>query len=829
MPGTGNTAPIRKIVKSLGPALIANTNVSGFPGVLNLVQMRPWVISVLIGAVVALHAFGADSGSEDAFLKGSLSVEMHGPGAAPFGIASAILGSTSMAYNLGRLQQMDFEPRSLFDADEAYAGDLDFTLRPISRNRWELEELIFRYTFRDQTRLDYDAQARMWDSMSDMGDVRYADGAWQGPPGWNPAFEPKIDLRLFRAETAAKCDDPEALGLLARARQIVSDTTSWTTCYELQVTVAHPMRPTGTSRWESPIGAVAIEAADGKLSFQGEGGALDPRDLPIPPNAPREAVESMKTFQAMYEAVELFLESGLPTLDSDLDMTWERTFRGPVAGGVRDSLIYAILTGATVIERYDVPLVDLVVEKVDETWQPKEKGDAPPVEVRVKPRSPESEPVPLRFTIFEVTRERGTCLNSQDEGTDLDLWVSTAGNGKFQAPEKRDDGWVVETRAPEKEVALEVESLDFGAWGRVKVEGKFGDRWIPLEIEGSDKEYTTIPRDERGDRENQVWDRWEERMAVEAGADGSEDLDVVPGSDYAGDGLSLYEEYRGFFVFGEHLRTDPERKTVLIHVQRGSGLYDFAKAVAGPTDLEVQVIRAEEFRGINRRVVNPNRGLHTLTDQHGLYLKNEHLEEGTKGIAEPFGCIGESPGCWEVVKVDRSKFLQCPNPQWDACGFQQRCRERRQVDQRDLQETVTHEILHALGAQHHGDNDPRKTALCLDVDVVDDCGVSNYYPPPCDDSGDAIQAYVAHPGGEHAGDQRCVMAYDSADVFKVRSPGGLVWATKPGSRFLREYEHAPTYLQICTQATGTLFNQGDGVGDAIRGRCRNQIRVSDQR
>jgi hypothetical protein len=788
------------------------------------------VASVLLGgAAIALRVLAAGSDSDEAELKGTLSVEMYGPGAAPFGIASAILGSTSMAYNLGQLQQGDFEPRALFDADETYAGDLDFTLRPRSRDRWELAELTFHYTFSDQTRLDYDEQARLWDSMADMGDVRWANGNWEGPSGWEPELEPKIDLRLFRAPSARECDDPQAAGLAARARRLISDTQDWVTCYELQVLVAHPMRPTGKSRWESPIGAVAIDAADGRLRFSGEGGALDPRDLPVPSGAPPEAVQSIKQIQALYEAMEQFLANGLPTLDADLDMTWERTFRGPVSGGIRDSLIYGILTGATVTERYNVGLVDLVVEKVDETWQPKEKDKATPVEVRVKPRSPESEPLPLRFTLFEVTREKGTCLNSQDETTDLDLWVSADGNAKFEAPEKRPDGWVVETREPEREVALRVESRDYGAWGRVKVEGKFGERWIPLEIEDSDQEHTTIPRDERGDKENQIWDRWEERMRVEAGVDPAEDLDIVPDSVFAGDGLSLYEEYRGVFVFGEHVRTDPERKTLLIHVQPGSGLYDYAKAAAAPTELEVRVIRKEEFRGTARRVINPNRGLHTLTEQHGLYLKNERLEDGTTGIVEPGTCIEGSPKDCEVVKVDRSKFKRCAEPSWDRCGQPQRCRTGQRIDQRSLQETVTHELLHAVGVQHHGDSDPRVTDVCFEIRVSDDCGIIDYYPPPCDSPDDRDTAYVAHPEGEHSGDLRCVMSYDTAAVFKQRRESGVDWARVGDTRYLRRFENPPVYLEVCKNANGTLFNDGDGVGNADRGGCQYEIHVSDVR
>ena len=56
----------------------------------------------------------------------------------------------------------------------------------------------------------------------------------------------------------------------------------------------------------------------------------------------------------------------------------------------------------------------------------------------------------------------------------------------------------------------------------------------------------------------------------------TEDKDSMPaGNQYAGDGLSAYEEYRGFMVHGKHRRTDWKLKDVFIWDRDSMGLGDF--------------------------------------------------------------------------------------------------------------------------------------------------------------------------------------------------------------------------------------------------------------
>lgn len=787
-------------------------------------------------AAVALVLMGATAG-EEAKLQGSLAITLRGSGAAPFGITAAIFGGTNMGYNLGRLLQtaerggleslggLDFQ--QVLPASESYQGTMDFELRAKGRNRWELERLKVRYDFVDRTRLEYD-QASIVDAMNDSGTVTFADGRWQAPGNWQPEADPKISLETFRAESRAQCEDPGVNRTLLKAKALISDTSDWVTCYDLEVFALHPMQPTGESHWKSPMGEVSVKARDGVLEFSGDSGLDFPSSLPLPPGTPDVTRKNIEAMLKMGQMTQDFLESGMGEIELNADMTWERSYRGVLQGRIKDDSTYAILSGAQARERLELSIVDLVLEKVERSWLPRGDDSGKPVAVKIKARSPESEPVPLRLTLYKVTEEKGTCLNSQDDETEFDLYVEASDNPLFKQPEKTKDGWVVETRQPQREATLEVRARDFGAWARLKAEGKFGENWYTLDIEDSDREYTTIPLDERADIENYVADAWEERMQVEAGTAADADMDVTPDSLYLGDGLSLYEEYRGFEVFGEHRRTDPERKTLLIHVQRGSGLYDYVKAASGPTDLEIHVIRAHEFGGIGDRRVNFNRGIHSTVEQHGLYVKGQRLADGVLGEAHPPGCLGRSTGCWQEIRVDRSKHRECAESSCDdACCDSLNCSGGQTINQRKLLDTVVHEMLHGLGVHHHGNSDWRKFRVCYHhiLEEEDGCWTGKLYPEPCaEGDGTPLVTYVARPRGEHSGDQRCVMSYSTADVY--RRPGGP-WAQEPDSKFLLDFDNPVPYMDVCGSPAGTLFNDADGVGDAAKGNCAVQIHVTD--
>ena len=113
--------------------------------------------------------------------------------------------------------------------------------------------------------------------------------------------------------------------------------------------------------------------------------------------------------------------------------------------------------------------------------------------------------------------------------------------------------------------------MDYGAWGRLRAFAKSGcGGWepVPFRQAGAERESLVIPLD---DDQNLMADAL---LPVYRGDPGS-DLDETPDGDGTpGDGLTLFEEYRGFLTLDgacnpgaadRYLRTAPARKDLFVH------------------------------------------------------------------------------------------------------------------------------------------------------------------------------------------------------------------------------------------------------------------------
>ena len=113
--------------------------------------------------------------------------------------------------------------------------------------------------------------------------------------------------------------------------------------------------------------------------------------------------------------------------------------------------------------------------------------------------------------------------------------------------------WQTETAPSTFEVR--VKCFDYGAHGFLKAEYDYAG------VAASNSDRISIPED---DNNNQIADNWERAHNMyksddaEALAWAESDLEGGPtGNSNHGDGYSIFEEYRGFMVKGNHQRTDP--------------------------------------------------------------------------------------------------------------------------------------------------------------------------------------------------------------------------------------------------------------------------------
>jgi hypothetical protein len=233
-------------------------------------------------------------------------------------------------------------------------------------------------------------------------------------------------------------------------------------------------------------------------------------------------------------------------------------------------------------------------------------------------------------TLEKVSRQPGVCVNAPPKdkaGTDPDLrlqqtddfWISD------------DEGLRGQSAEDSNEQSVTIDCYDFGAFGRLRVEVVANDGTkLQAHLEADPgKDYFDIPKD---DNSNHIPDGWEEDNSVPEGLPPTWDEAENPaGQRTLGDGISLYEKYRGFFVGGNHRRLDPHRKYLFVYDPTGwaqlsttePGGMSFIQAL----DCEVLFIQDKQWTGpggsgAKKRMVNFNSTDEVrATEQHALHLR----------------------------------------------------------------------------------------------------------------------------------------------------------------------------------------------------------------
>ncbi len=357
---------------------------------------------------------------------------------------------------------------------------------------------------------------------------------------------------------------------------------------------------------------------------------------------------------------------------------------------------------------------------------------------------------------------------------------------------------------------LVVGSFDYGAYGYLNVSAD-----APVRIKGHpDTNRLWLPKD---DNMNSIADKWEEKdKSVRGGASDSDEDSKPEGDGTPGDGLSLYEEYRGFMVQRNHIRTNPKYKDLFIFDQNNLTIGEFARS-----GLVLHLVKNGEFvedpePGVhNPNVINFNAGTAHLGKQHLLRMKNGPVN-GAVGVVLPENVPGAPPGPPKTVRVviiDVSK-----------------------LGKKTLPSIIAHELAHGSNVVHHGMNDYKARS-------VQGKNADGNWEPWGSGEGD-----VAAPGGQHSGVQQCIMRYNStANLFEV--PGGRYRWRKvlPDGRESLNFINGERYPPFedegtiyCEKPDGTGVNAPGGftlpdgrkvskAGKAARGSCKKQFCVNDTR
>jgi hypothetical protein len=432
----------------------------------------------------------------------------------------------------------------------------------------------------------------------------------------------------------------------------------------------------------------------------------------------------------------------------------------------------------------------------------------------------------FRVELVDTSHEPGVCLNWPPKDqvkipSPFDLEIDVKNNPIFE-PLKPGDTYpqAAVTHANNlHELKFSILSHDYGAYGKLKVTFQLQDGSGPFDAHLKDKPNVTemtIPLDDNG---NHIADKWEKDNGVfEKNLLPDSDDDSIPeGKDGPGDGLSLYEEYRGFMVSGQHKRTNPNIKDLFVYDKSGFGKRNFDDFLASLLDFHL-VSNQEFYKDPNTQTPNPyvinfNHKTGHLVDEHVLILQDACLDKGVTGLT-PLGPPKNLPD--GAVKVDQG---ECMDTKWG---------------QEELNHTIAHELAHCCHVGHHGPSEfdiPNGDYITGWVQHRNDDGTWVYIS-----RGD--HAYtIAVPGGARSGDQQCIMRYNAADFYvcpggSYRWQGGKEKWTEgwpyppfedPGANFCLSKEGTGTnvppekpYQYVCSKA-----------GNATWGECLQQFCVND--
>lgn len=175
-------------------------------------------------------------------------------------------------------------------------------------------------------------------------------------------------------------------------------------------------------------------------------------------------------------------------------------------------------------------------------------------------------------------------------------------------------------------------------------------------MEKSALPYVQLPKDDNG---NHVADSWEEAKGILSSNHPAnwEDLNLPSGHAATGDGISLYERYRGFFFYGQHERLDPSAKHVFVYDHDGAVLESLLPNprignLETASGCRVRFVEDDTWTGPGfysdkKRIVNFNNATAHVCDQHAIDVRlvnvsttdapKEYVEAYLKATGEVVG------------------------------------------------------------------------------------------------------------------------------------------------------------------------------------------------
>lgn len=380
--------------------------------------------------------------------------------------------------------------------------------------------------------------------------------------------------------------------------------------------------------------------------------------------------------------------------------------------------------------------------------------------------------------------------------------------------------------------SAELSSFDSGAYGEVTAEAELEDgSIITARFRDTGDNPMRIPK---RSPDSYVAEKWMKDHGAGAAGDFADEEKLAGGAGdgHSGDGLTVYEEYRGFFANGVWFDTRPAEVDLMVlndtavslKADIDSGIQRFATASTlkvhssfGPGDLETPMDHADYDAA--KRVINLNTldegGRHKV-DQHAVVMRL--ASNAQSPVSQTYG------GPSSPKNISQIEFSQL------ATGGK-------------LVWTVAHELGHTVNIPHHGEGGFRDAywALQPNGSFLETANSTTTTGVPVilklEGTGQVFSSSISTGvtlstklQGLASGDETCFMRYPVANAIERASEPGVRYFIMPNE---------PYGVTLCLDGLGKDFNSNrtypdgrprpsrHGNAAAGRGDCMHRTCVND--
>lgn len=424
-------------------------------------------------------------------------------------------------------------------------------------------------------------------------------------------------------------------------------------------------------------------------------------------------------------------------------------------------------------------------------------GKAPPAGMRAKQ---------ITFELAGVSNEPGVCLNqpTSNAQTSPDL-----GFDPKQNPRLTVNGSFAETKQPGTRATAVISSYDWGAYGVLKVTAKMenGDTLHGYLMRQKGTTDILLPK---RDKSSHIADVWKTSNKIFGQAD-TADAEPQAGNKNNGDGLTLYEEYRGIKARGQRERLDPNKKDLIVENTIGDWVREGIDLFTRESKIRAVELKKDELPA--SRQVNANHDTAHGGDQFGLRITQGSVGGGSSAAAALPAIEGKTPKDCTELRVDSQMLSAIFNNKPPITATV------RATLRAFLPVTIAHELAHGVYVEHHGKHTNfHKTVLQRNPPQVFDANGQEILTRPFT----LDEETVGYAHEDASGDVNCLMAYNNAFRFFADKQ------TTPYTYY--QLATLPEGTTFCTSPKGTGRNANDQMfGDAAPGygNCMSRFKVKD--